>query len=192
LFSGGAEGRRVAPEVRHQVFEMLSLVLTECGQQTGFEQIFAAGLPFGQDSPEGHVQHLARIIFLEEGRQITVTVKGDTTEEYDETILVNLAARESSRAQMAEQPVLTVGDPLYELAVITCGDDLYAEEADELVACYLGREASAGERSAVLDYCCVYRYLELLWYLAQRHPALDAGQQEKAIGLLLDALERTA
>ena len=58
--------------------------------------------------------------------------------------------------------------------------------------CLWGREASAGERGAMLDYCCVYRYLELLWYLAQRHPALDAGRQEKAIGLLLDALERTA
>ena len=85
-----------------------------------------------------------------------------------------------------------VGDPLYELAVIICGDDLSGKDAEELVACYLGREASAGERGAMLDYCCVYRYLELLWYLAQRHPALDAGRQEKAIGLLLDALERTA
>lgn len=82
-----------------------------------------------------------------------------------------------------------VGDPLYELAVIICGDDLSEAEGEELVTCYLGREASADERGALLDYCCVYRYLELLWYRAQRHPALDAGRQEKAIGLLLDALE---
>ena len=85
-----------------------------------------------------------------------------------------------------------VGDPLYELAVIICGDELSEAEAGKLVACYLCREANPAERSALLDYCCIYRYLELLWYLAQRHPALDARKQEKAIGLLLDALERTA
>jgi CHAT domain-containing protein len=43
------------------------------------------------------------------------------------TILVNLAARESSRAQMAEQPVLTVGDPLYGTPAVAGAGDMLAQ-----------------------------------------------------------------
>ena len=68
-----------------------------------------------------------------------------------------------------------MASPWYELAVIAAGDSLNNTELDQLLVRYLRREASAGERQWVHAYTCVYRYLELLWYLAAA-PALSTSE----------------
>jgi len=81
-----------------------------------------------------------------------------------------------------------MADPWYELAVVSCGDELSPEVSRELVTAYLGRQPSREERAALLDYCGVYRYLELLWYLAQEHPAMTPGRQARAVERLGETL----
>ena len=66
-----------------------------------------------------------------------------------------------------------MGNPWYDLAVVVAGDSLCAQDADLLLETYLGRPADADERRLVAGFGSVYRYLELLWYLVQDHPALD-------------------
>jgi thiamine kinase-like enzyme len=73
-----------------------------------------------------------------------------------------------------------MGNPWYDLAVVIAGDSLSAQDADLLLETYLGRPAEAAERSLVTNFGCVYRYLEVMWYLVQGHPALDdASLQQK-------------
>ncbi len=81
-----------------------------------------------------------------------------------------------------------VTDPLYDLAVVICGDELSNGQAQELVGHYLAREPDAGENRLLLEYICIYRYLALLWYLAQRHPAMDTAQCEQVLAQLLESL----
>ena len=82
-----------------------------------------------------------------------------------------------------------MGDPWYDLAAVICGDELSAAESGRLVVYYLGRSPSEDESGALLDYCAVYRYLELLWYLALEHPAMDEHRQALAIEQLAKAVE---
>jgi thiamine kinase-like enzyme len=74
-----------------------------------------------------------------------------------------------------------MGDPWYELAVVICGDELCASDANTLLESYLQRPPGADENRALLDYCAIYRYLELLWYLAQSHPAMDREREILAV-----------
>ncbi len=82
-----------------------------------------------------------------------------------------------------------MGDPLYDLAVVTCGDDLSQDHARRLLENYLQRSADTAEHTALLDYSAVYRYLELLWYLAQDHPQLNDARLEKSVRGLKQSLE---
>lgn len=59
-----------------------------------------------------------------------------------------------------------MGSPLYDLAVVLHGDDLSPAQSDALVRAYFGRAPAADERADLDRYGCLYRYLELLWYLA--------------------------
>jgi thiamine kinase-like enzyme len=77
-----------------------------------------------------------------------------------------------------------MGNPWYDLAVVIAGDSLAAVEADRLLQAYLGRPASTGEYRLVLQLGCVYRYLELVWYLVQDHPSLDAALLQEKLDLL--------
>lgn len=77
-----------------------------------------------------------------------------------------------------------MGDPWYELAVISVGDALDDSQTGELVDCYLGRSATARERLRLQQHCTVYRYLELLWYLAlDRQLLTPASMADKVAGL---------
>jgi len=60
-----------------------------------------------------------------------------------------------------------MGDPWYDIAVVINGDGLNRAQTDQLLDTYLGRAVSTTERQALHHYGCIYRYLELLWYLAQ-------------------------
>lgn len=84
-----------------------------------------------------------------------------------------------------------MGSPWYDLAVVAAGDALGNTGLDGLLESYLDRPAHASERELVMQYGCVYRYLELLWYLAQAHPALDAAGLESKLERLATSLDCT-
>jgi thiamine kinase len=77
-----------------------------------------------------------------------------------------------------------MASPWYDIAVVINGDSLSAPEADTLLNAYLGRAPDASERDTLHQYGCIYRYLELLWYLALDKPVLGpAAREEKSAAL---------
>ena len=60
-----------------------------------------------------------------------------------------------------------MGDPWYDIAVVINGDGLNRADTEQLLASYLGRAVNATEAQGLQAYGCIYRYLELIWYLAQ-------------------------
>ena len=73
-----------------------------------------------------------------------------------------------------------MGSPWYDLAVVVAGDGLDRDQANMLLETYLGRPPSGEEQLALQCQACVYRYLELLWYLAQPvTPLPDLALEEK-------------
>ena len=81
-----------------------------------------------------------------------------------------------------------MGSALYDLAVVINGDNLRAGDAEELLESYLGRSPRVPERDALYLYGGIYRYLELLWYLALDRPALDGPAIEKKYAALRSLL----
>lgn len=83
-----------------------------------------------------------------------------------------------------------MASPWYDIAVVVNGDSLPAPETDALLNAYLGRAPNAKERDTLHRYGCIYRYLELLWYLALDKPVLgpDAIVEKSAAltGMLAD------
>ena len=61
-----------------------------------------------------------------------------------------------------------MGSPWFDLAAIAVGDSMSAQEQQKLVEAYLLGAANEGEGIKFVRYCNVYRYLELLWYLANK------------------------
>jgi aminoglycoside phosphotransferase (APT) family kinase protein len=82
-----------------------------------------------------------------------------------------------------------MGSPWYDLAVVITGDSLGAAQADELLEAYLGRTATSAERLELQQHSCVYRYLELLWYLAQQRTAPEPALLEQKMAALEKALQ---
>jgi thiamine kinase-like enzyme len=77
-----------------------------------------------------------------------------------------------------------MGNCWYELAVVVAGDSLHDEDTDSLLRAYLGRAATDDELLRVKHYACVYRYLELLWYLVQGLPGPDGTGLQRKLDLL--------
>lgn len=83
-----------------------------------------------------------------------------------------------------------MGDPCYDLAVVACGDELSDRTSGLLLQAYLGRTATEQEWLRLQRYCCVYRYLELAWYLSLDRPGLDRpGLAKPVLEAKLAALE---
>lgn len=76
-----------------------------------------------------------------------------------------------------------MGSPWYDLAVTVCGDELNADEIDQLLLGYLGRAPLTIESNLVAEYAGIYRYLELLWYLALNKKPGDTLLKARAAGL---------
>ncbi|MDG2045951.1 MAG: phosphotransferase [Halioglobus sp.] len=83
-----------------------------------------------------------------------------------------------------------MGSPWYDLAVVVNGDLLSKVDTEILITAYLGRAADAQERSLLDQYSCIYRYLELLWYLALETPALNAAAIENKSAALTNLLSQ--
>lgn len=78
----------------------------------------------------------------------------------------------------------------YDIAVVIHGDDLPAADADALLNAYLGRAPTEQERQQLFRYGCIYRYLELIWYLALEVPVLNADAVEAKSTALVKLLEQ--
>jgi thiamine kinase len=81
-----------------------------------------------------------------------------------------------------------MGSPWYDLAVVIAGDALDAQAGDALLLGYLGRSPTAPQRRWLRQYSVVYRYLELLWYLALDRRVLSQQQLRRRLELLDAAL----
>jgi thiamine kinase len=81
-----------------------------------------------------------------------------------------------------------MGNPLYDLAVVVAGDDFEPSATSKLMEAYSGRAGTAAELRLITQYGCVYRYLELLWYLTQDHPPLDDAQLQEKLEILGESL----
>lgn len=83
-----------------------------------------------------------------------------------------------------------MGNPWYDIAVVVNGDSLSAPDTEVLINAYLGRPPDARERRSLHQYGCIYRYLELLWYLALDKPVLAVGAIEEKSTALVNMLEQ--
>jgi thiamine kinase len=83
-----------------------------------------------------------------------------------------------------------MGSHWYDLAVVVNGDLLSTTEAEALINTYLERAPDAQERSLLHQYSCIYRYLELLWYLALEKPVLNAAAIEEKSAALMNLLSQ--
>jgi len=68
------------------------------------------------------------------------------------------------------------------------GDSLSAPDTEALLDAYLGRAADEREWDMLQQYVCIYRYLELLWYLALDKPVLEPGAIEEKSSALVNML----
>ncbi len=82
-----------------------------------------------------------------------------------------------------------MASPWYDLAVVVHGDNLLESDTDALLHSYLGRAPVDHERQRLFRYGCVYRYLELLWYLALETPVLATDAVAERSATLLGLLE---
>jgi aminoglycoside phosphotransferase (APT) family kinase protein len=82
-----------------------------------------------------------------------------------------------------------MASPWYDIAVIVNGDALPEHTTESLLYNYLGRTANDQERDTLYRYGCVYRYLELLWYMALENPILDAPTIERKLAALTSMLD---
>ena len=85
-----------------------------------------------------------------------------------------------------------MASPWYDIAVVINGDSLSASDAEALLNAYLGRAPDEKERDTLHQYGCIYRYLELLWYLALDTPVLRPSTiEEKSTALVHMLAQRT-
>ena len=84
-----------------------------------------------------------------------------------------------------------MGSPLYDLAVVAAGDNLGPTATHNLLEAYSGRQPTAVEQQLITQYACVYRYLELLWYLTQDDPILNDTQLQEKLQILRASLSKT-
>lgn len=83
-----------------------------------------------------------------------------------------------------------MGNPWYDIAVVVNGDVLDEVQTAQLLTAYLGRPAREQEWQALLHYGCIYRYLELLWYLALERQLLPPSEIQQKLTALQSRLEQ--
>jgi thiamine kinase len=83
-----------------------------------------------------------------------------------------------------------MGNPWYDIAVVVNGDSLTAAQADALLNAYLERSPNDQEQDVLQQFGCIYRYLELLWYLALDQPVLGPDVMREKSAVLLNMLSQ--
>ena len=81
-----------------------------------------------------------------------------------------------------------MGSAWYDLAIVIGEDGVDSTWGESVLRAYLERTPSAIERELVHAYGCVYRYLEILWYLAQQKTPPDASFLQRRTNALVEAL----
>ena len=147
---------------------------------------------------EKHLEHHGRPIDrgLRECRPAVLEILSVLQAEPGQLVLCHndlLAAnrvRSDGRLWAIDWEYCAMGSPWYELAVVTHGDNLAAEDSEALLGTYLQRTPDSAEHQRLARYGCVYRYLELLWFLALDHAALSGqerdSREDALAALLLD------
>ncbi|MEP1470654.1 MAG: phosphotransferase [Halieaceae bacterium] len=84
-----------------------------------------------------------------------------------------------------------MGSHWFELAVISCGEGFSEEHLADLAEAYLSRSPEDQEMKDFAAYRCVYRYLELLWYLTRKVDSeqIDMDEKQAALEYELSALD---
>jgi hypothetical protein len=147
---------------------------------------------------EKHLEHQGSPVDggLRECRPAVLDILSELQAEPGQRVLCHndlLAAnrvRSAGRLWAIDWEYCAMGSPWYELAVVTHGDNLAAEDCEELLDTYLQRSPDNSERRRLARYGCVYRYLELLWFLALDRAALTVEERacrEDALAKLLRA-----
>ena len=85
-----------------------------------------------------------------------------------------------------------MASPWYDIAVIVNGESLPEHTTEALLHSYLGRAPNDWERGTLYRYSCIYRYLEVLWYMALEKPILDAPTIQQKLAELNSMLEKSA
>lgn len=80
-----------------------------------------------------------------------------------------------------------MGSAWFDLAVIAIGDGLGHEQKKELLNAYLGQCANREQTASFEQYCLVYQYLEILWYLVNKPGADGLGNKLVNLNTMLSA-----
>tara|TARA_R110002110_G_scaffold91264_2_gene237564 strand:+ start:185596 stop:186489 length:894 start_codon:yes stop_codon:yes gene_type:complete len=72
-----------------------------------------------------------------------------------------------------------MGNPWYDLAAVVAGDELSTHATEKLLEAYLHRPPGNQEWEELHHFCCVYRCIELLWYLCRDATAQGPALQRK-------------
>jgi len=83
-----------------------------------------------------------------------------------------------------------MGNPWFDLAVTSCGENYSHEDNEALASAYLSRRPTTQELADFAAYRCVYRYLEILWYL-RADVSLEAADIDNRLAALVLALAET-
>lgn len=83
-----------------------------------------------------------------------------------------------------------MGSRWFELAVIVAGDELEAATGKNLLEAYLDRPAGEEDMRQLQLHSCIYRYLEVLWYLVVEHQGLAEGVLPDKLRQLRGAFEQ--
>jgi thiamine kinase-like enzyme len=81
-----------------------------------------------------------------------------------------------------------MGSPWYDLSIVICEDGNDGAWGQRLLRAYLERAPSPHEQELVHTYGCIYRYLEILWYLAQQKNPPEETFLQRRTNALVDAL----
>ena len=83
-----------------------------------------------------------------------------------------------------------MGSYWFDLAALCCGDALDEQNTFHLLCCYLQREPGQLDMQKFTANCCLYRYLEILWFASQNKwqgSGDDYRERAKALHSILAA-----
>ena len=118
-----------------------------------------------QPSPPLRETALVALQQLSEEPQTTVLCHND--------LLAANRLNTSSGLMAIDWEYCAMGSPWFDLAVVIVGDKINDTEKHTLINAYLQRAPTAQEQFTLERYCQVYRYLEQLWYLANKGVPLN-------------------
>ncbi len=109
------------------------------------------------DAHEGIVRLLDN---LAEKNQTTVLCHND--------LLAANRIHSGGTLQAIDWEYCAMGSAWFDLAVVAIGDELADAQKKELLNAYLCQHANHEQTTSFEQYCIVYQYLEILWYLVNR------------------------